>query len=176
MPRRIFTYGPEDGWTTLNMVSSLGALMMGIGFIILCYNIYYSFRYSTRETAGDSWGLGRTLEWATSSAIPPHYNFAVLPEVRSMDAYWQMKNDKVDIHPESKFKKIHMPNYSGRPFLMSCFFGFAGFGLVFEWFWMGIVGVIGVFITMILRSFDYEDGHYVSLDEVKETELKNREA
>lgn len=176
MPRRIYTYGPEDGWTALNMLSSFGALLMGVGFIILCYNIYYSFRYSKRETSGDSWGLGRTLEWATSSAIPPHYNFAVLPEVKSMDAFWQMKHDKVDVHPESKFKKIHMPNYTGRPFVMSCFFGFAGFGLVFEWFWMGIVGVIGVFITMILRSFDYEDGYYVGLDEVKETELKNKEA
>ncbi|MGG3624212.1 cytochrome aa3 quinol oxidase subunit I [Bacillus gobiensis] len=176
MPRRIYTYGPEDGWTALNMLSSFGALLMGVGFIILCYNIYYSFRYSKRETNGDSWELGRTLEWATSSAIPPHYNFAVLPEVKSMDAFWQMKHDKVDVHPESKFKKIHMPNYSGRPFVMSCFFGFAGFGLVFEWYWMGIVGVIGVFITMILRSFDYEDGHYVGLDEVKETELKNKEA
>ncbi|MBS4162000.1 cytochrome ubiquinol oxidase subunit I, partial [Klebsiella pneumoniae] len=115
----------------------------------------------------------RTLEWATSSSIPPHYNFAVLPEVNSPDAFWKMKEDKVDIHPESKFKKIHMPSNSGRPFIMSLFFGFAGFGLVFEWYWMGVVGLIGVFLCMILRSFEYDDGYYVSVEEIKETERKN---
>lgn len=70
--------------------------MMGVGFLILCYNIYYSFRYSTREISGDSWGVGRTLDWATSSAIPPHYNFAVLPEVKSQDAFLHMKEEKLN--------------------------------------------------------------------------------
>ncbi|MCJ2146533.1 cytochrome aa3 quinol oxidase subunit I [Bacillus sp. B19-2] len=173
MPRRIYTYGAEDGWTALNMVATFGALLMAAGFIVLCYNIFYSFRHSKREESGDAWGMGRTLEWATSSAIPPHYNFAVLPEVTSPDAFAQMKEDNVEIHPESKFKKIHMPSNSGRPFLMSLCFGFAGFGLVFEWFWMGIVGLIGVFLCMILRSFEYDDGYYVSVEEIKETERKN---
>ncbi|WP_186365097.1 cbb3-type cytochrome c oxidase subunit I, partial [Siminovitchia fortis] len=56
MPRRIYTYGPEDGWTALNFISTIGAFMMGIGFIILCYNIYYSWRHAKREVSGDSWG------------------------------------------------------------------------------------------------------------------------
>ncbi|MGG0051079.1 cytochrome aa3 quinol oxidase subunit I [Bacillus atrophaeus] len=172
MPRRIYTYGPNDGWTTLNFISTVGAFMMGVGFLILCYNIYYSFRYSSREISGDAWGGGRSLEWATSSAIPPHYNFAVLPEVKSQDAFLQMKEDKVDIHPESKFKKIHMPSNSGRPFIMSVAFGIAGFGLVFEWYWMGIIGLLGVLLCMVLRSFEYDNGYYVSVDEIKETERK----
>lgn len=172
MPRRIYTYGPNDGWTALNFISTVGAFMMGVGFLILCYNIYYSFRYSTREISGDSWGVGRTLEWATSSAIPPHYNFAVLPEVKSQDAYLQLKEDKTDIHPESKFKKIHMPHNSGRPLIMSVAFGIAGFGLVFEWFWMGIVGLIGILLCMVLRSFEYDNGYYIPVEEIKETERK----
>jgi cytochrome aa3-600 menaquinol oxidase subunit 1 len=90
----------------IELYSTFGAFMMAAGFIILCYNIYYSFRHSKREESGDAWGVGRTLEWATSSAIPPHYNFAVLPEVTSDDAFAQMKEDNVEIHPESKFKKF----------------------------------------------------------------------
>ncbi|XRI79599.1 cytochrome aa3 quinol oxidase subunit I [Bacillus subtilis] len=172
MPRRIYTYGPNDGWTTLNFISTVGAFMMGVGFLILCYNIYYSFRYSTREISGDSWGVGRTLDWATSSAIPPHYNFAVLPEVKSQDAFLHMKEEKTELYPESKFKKIHMPSNSGRPFFMSVAFGLAGFGLVFEWYWMGVVGLIGVLLCMVLRSFEYDNGYYISVDEIKETERK----
>lgn len=53
---------------------------------------------------------------------------------------------------------------------MASFFFVAGFGLVFEWYWMGIVGLIGVFITLIIRSFDKNEGYYVSEEEIKETE------
>jgi len=36
---------------------------------------------------GDPWN-GRTLEWATASP-PPAYNFAVLPRVETIDAFWR---------------------------------------------------------------------------------------
>ncbi|MEE3678550.1 cytochrome aa3 quinol oxidase subunit I [Bacillus safensis] len=176
MPRRIYTYSPEDGWTALNFISTIGAFMMGIGFIILCYNIYYSWRHAKREVSGDSWGEGRTLDWATSSAIPPHYNFAALPEVTTPDAFHHWKQNNVDVHPEKEFKKIHMPHNSGRPLIMSAFFGLGAFGLVFEWYWIGVIGLIGVFATMILRSFEYDDGYYIPVEEVIETEKKNKEA
>ncbi|WP_176471894.1 cbb3-type cytochrome c oxidase subunit I, partial [Shouchella clausii] len=71
MPRRVYTYGPEDGWTGLNVISTIGGIGMGIAFMILVYNVYYSFRYSKRETTGDVWGNGRTLEWATTTAVAP---------------------------------------------------------------------------------------------------------
>ena len=44
---------------------------------------------SRRDLTGDPWN-GRTLEWATSSP-PPAYNFAVLPRVETIDAFWDMK-------------------------------------------------------------------------------------
>ncbi|MCM2674615.1 cytochrome aa3 quinol oxidase subunit I [Alkalicoccobacillus plakortidis] len=175
MPRRINVYGVEDGWFALNFISTVGAFIMGLAFIILVYNIYYSFRYSPRETTGDSWD-GRTLEWATSSAIPPHYNFAKVPEVTSMDAYWKMKEEGIDPNKIEKYEKIHMPSNTALPFVMGCFMFLVGFGLVFEWFWMGIVGGIGIFACMAFRSFDYNDGYYVSVEEIEETEKRAREA
>ncbi|MCI4139634.1 hypothetical protein MMJ09_22325, partial [Bacillus vallismortis] len=51
-------------------------------------------------------------------------------------------------------------------------FGIAGFGLVFDWYWMGVVGLIGVLLCMVLRSFEYDNGYYVSVVEIKETERK----
>lgn len=174
MPRRVFTYSKASGWGDLNMVSTIGAFLMGIGFLVLVYNFYYSFRYSKRETSGDAWGLGRTLEWATTSSVPPFYNFAVIPEVKGLDPVETMRRENHDVTPKAEdIKPIHMPDNSGVPFVMASFFFIAGFGLVFEWYWMGIVGLIGVFITMIIRSFDRNEGYYVSVEEVKETERIN---
>ncbi|WP_366247504.1 cytochrome aa3 quinol oxidase subunit I [Terribacillus aidingensis] len=172
MPRRISTYLPEDGWTGLNMISTIGAFLMGLAFIIFVYNIYYSWRYSPREKTGDAWGLGRNLEWATTSSIPPHYNFAVLPEVTGLDPYWDMKEKGLDQQKNTDYKPIHMPSNSSTPAIMSALMGMAAFGLVFHWYWIGIVGAVGIFITMIVRSFDYNDGYYVSVEEIKETEAK----
>ncbi|MDM5201497.1 cytochrome aa3 quinol oxidase subunit I [Fictibacillus enclensis] len=171
MPRRVYTYSAASGWGNMNMLSTVGGFLMGVAFLILVYNFYFSFRYSERENTGDSWGLGRTLEWATTSAVPPHYNFAVTPTVDSFDPLIKMKRNNVDLKPKIEdIKKIHMPDNSGVPFFMASFFFVAGFGLVFEWYWMGIVGLIGVFITLIIRSFDKNEGYYVSEEEIKETE------
>lgn len=101
---------------------------------------------------------------------------AALPEVTTPDAFHHWKQNNVDVHPEKEFKKIHMPHNSGRPLIMSAFFGLGAFGLVFEWYWIGVIGLIGVFATMILRSFEYDDGYYIPVEEVIETEKKNKEA
>lgn len=102
MPRRISTYGAADGWTGLNVVASIGAIGMALGFVVLVYNIYYSFRYSPREQTGDAWD-GRTLEWSTTTMIPPHYNFAVTPEVKGLDAFWQMKMEEKETGKKKKW-------------------------------------------------------------------------
>lgn len=176
MPRRIYTYFPEDGWFSLNFISTVGAFMMGLAFVIFVYNIYYSYRYQPRETTGDPWGgRGRTLEWATSSAVPPHYNFAKIPEVKDQDAYWQMKQEGIDPNDIEEYHDIHMPNYTGNPFIMSVFMFVGGFGLVFHWWSIAIIGAIGIFACMIQRSFSCDNGHIVPAEEVREEEAKIRE-
>ncbi|MGG3799927.1 cytochrome aa3 quinol oxidase subunit I [Metabacillus fastidiosus] len=176
MPRRIYTYAAEDGWTLWNVVSTIGGLGMGLAFILLVYNVYYSFRYAKRETTGDAWGCGRTLEWATSSAMSPHYNFAVTPEVKGLDAFWIMKEErKAGKVEEVEYKPIHMPSNAGTPFVMSVFFFIAGFALVFKLWWMAILGGIGVLACMAvrsLRSHKEDEGYYVSVEEIIKTENK----
>ncbi|QHE52017.1 cytochrome aa3 quinol oxidase subunit I [Pontibacillus sp. HMF3514] len=170
MPRRVHTYAEGSGWFELNAVASVGGVMMGIGFVILVYNIYYSIRYEPRLTTGDPWDA-RNLEWATPSPVP-YYNFAKIPEVRGLDEFWRMKQEgKKDLDlKKDKLEPIHMPDYSGVPVIMSTFLFISGFGLVFEWMWMGIAGAIGVVITMIMRSFDPDEGYHVEVEEIKEIE------
>ncbi len=67
-------------------------------------------------------------------------------------------------------KPIHMPSNSGVPIIASGFFGLAGFALVFSWFWLAAIGGIGILACLIYRSFDYDEGYYISVDEIK----KNR--
>ncbi|MYL45738.1 cytochrome aa3 quinol oxidase subunit I [Virgibacillus halodenitrificans] len=173
MPRRLFITNVVE-WLPLNVISTVGAFGMGIGFAIFVYNVYYSYRHSERETTGDSWnGNGRTLEWATTTPVP-YYNFATVPHVDEIDPYVRMKKEGKTTFDEPNVKPIHMPSYTGRPFIMMAFLGLASFGLVFEWIWLAIVGLIGGIIFMILRTYDYDEGYYVSVEEIKRTERKAR--
>jgi cytochrome c oxidase subunit 1 len=72
MPRRVATYLPSDGFTTLNEISSIGAGVLAVAMSIFVFNIVNSML--RKVPAGDDpWG-GFTLEWATSSP-PPKLNF-----------------------------------------------------------------------------------------------------
>jgi cytochrome aa3-600 menaquinol oxidase subunit 1 len=168
MPRRIFTYSPEDGWFSLNVIASAGAVLMGIGFMILVYNIYWSARYAKRIETGDPWD-GRTLEWSTPAQVP-EYNFAIIPEVTGLDAFWSMKQEGKHPRHNKEYKPIHMPSNSGIPIIMSAFFFIAGFGLIFEWFWLAIPGGIGLILCLIARSLDRNDGYHIPVKEIQETE------
>ncbi|REJ11104.1 cytochrome aa3 quinol oxidase subunit I [Halobacillus trueperi] len=173
MPRRLFITNVAE-WLPLNVISTVGAFGMGLGFIVFVYNVYYSFRYSERETTGDSWnGNGRTLEWATTTPVP-YYNFATVPYVDEIDPYIRMKEEGKTTFEEDKVKPIHMPSYTGQPFIMMAFLGLASFGLVFEWMYVAVFGLIGAVFMMIRRSFDYDDGYYVPVEEIKRTEKKAR--
>ncbi|QSS98765.1 cytochrome aa3 quinol oxidase subunit I [Pontibacillus sp. ALD_SL1] len=173
MPRRLFITNVAE-WLPLNVISTVGAAGMALGFVVFVYNVYYSFRYSERETTGDSWnGNGRTLEWATTTPVP-YYNFATVPYVDEIDPYVRMKEEGKTTFEEDEVKPIHMPSYTGQPFIFMALLGLASFGLIFEWMYLAVFGLIGGVVMMIRRSFDYDDGYYVSVEEIKETEKKAR--
>lgn len=73
-------------------------------------------------------------------------------------------------------KKIHMPNNSGMPFIMSCIFFIWGFTFVFGMWIPVILTTIGIFACMAHRSFEKDHGHYISVKEIKATEEKLRGA
>jgi heme/copper-type cytochrome/quinol oxidase subunit 1 len=80
MPRRIASYSAASGWGPLNLVSTLGAYVIGVGMIVGGVNLFLSLR-RPRTAPADPW-QGNTLEWATSSPPPPH-NFDELPPITS---------------------------------------------------------------------------------------------
>jgi cytochrome c oxidase subunit I+III len=98
MTRRVYTYLAGMGWDELNLISSIGAFILGIGILILIINVIRSLR--TGELAPDNpWQAG-TLEWATTSP-PQVYNFEPLPAVHSRQPLWERPSDREAIHLET---------------------------------------------------------------------------
>jgi cytochrome c oxidase subunit I len=89
MPRRVYTYLPEMGWGPLNLLSSAGAFILFISFVLLLVNVVTSL--SGGERAGDNpWDAG-TLEWATTSPPAP-YNFSRIPFVTHREPLWDNRD------------------------------------------------------------------------------------
>ncbi|WP_328996212.1 cytochrome c oxidase subunit I [Kribbella sp. NBC_01245] len=95
MPRRYATYRAEDGLTTLNAISSVGAVLLGVSTLPFLYNVYKS-RKSPLVGVDDPWGWGRSLEWATSSP-PPRHNFTELPRIRSESPAFDRNHPKTSM-------------------------------------------------------------------------------
>ncbi len=80
--RRISTYLPEDGWTIINLISSVGGFVLAIGIAIVVIDVVLHVVTATRGRR-NPWGAG-TLEWATITPAPA-YNFASLPHVKDRE-------------------------------------------------------------------------------------------
>src|SRR5262245_25267005 len=89
MPRRIYTFEMDRGWTIWNQVTTLGAMLQVPSFLIFAYNVVASL-WNGQPAGDDPWG-GWTLEWATTSP-PPVYNFEEIPTVHSRRPLWDLKH------------------------------------------------------------------------------------
>jgi cytochrome c oxidase subunit 1 len=85
MPRRVYTYPSNMGWTHLNQIESAGYILLFLGVCVFLANVIRSKR-SGALAGPNPWNAG-TLEWATSSP-PPSYNFLHLPTVNGREALW----------------------------------------------------------------------------------------
>jgi len=85
MPRRIYTYPADSGWGTLNLVATIGAVIIAVSMLIFVVNFFMSLR--TGKRAGENPWNAPTLEWATPSPPRP-YNFAAIPVVASREPLW----------------------------------------------------------------------------------------
>jgi cytochrome c oxidase subunit 1 len=100
MPRRYSDYLPEDGFTTLNQVSTLGAMLLGLSTLPFLWNVWKS-RLSPRVMVDDPWGWGASLEWATSCP-PPRHNFTSIPRIRSERPAFDLKYPEIAAEAEKK--------------------------------------------------------------------------
>ena len=166
MTRRIYTYAPETGWGTLNLIATIGAATIGLSVLTFIANVLWSRKHGL--VAGPNpWGAA-SLEWATSSP-PPSYNFLHVPTVKGLYPLWEqfqstpvvtglatahrevLVTSTLDAVPDHRY---HLPGDSiwppllavvaAVPFVASVFhpaYFLLGVGLVFlvlfGWFWQG---------------------------------------
>ena len=80
-PRRYADYLATDGFTGMNMISTLGSALLALSMIPFFVNVWIT-RKSPLVNCDDPWGYGSSLEWATSCP-PPRHNFLTMPRIRS---------------------------------------------------------------------------------------------
>jgi cytochrome c oxidase subunit 1 len=82
MPRRIYRYENAPQWGDMNLISTIGSWVLGIGVLVTVANVVISVK-NGRKAGNDPW-KANTLEWFTQSP-PPENNFDVVPRVRSVE-------------------------------------------------------------------------------------------
>jgi cytochrome c oxidase subunit 1 len=99
MPRRVASYPSNLGWQSYNIVSTVGAFIIGISFVFLLVNFFVSWRKPI--PAGDNPWDAHTLEWFTTSP-PPHHNYTHLPPIRSERPTWDYNHPEHVVVPHGR--------------------------------------------------------------------------
>ncbi|WP_317971281.1 cytochrome c oxidase subunit I [Paenibacillus sp. CCS19] len=171
MPRRIYTYLDGLGFNEMNLISTIGAFLMGLGTIFFITNIIVT-SISGKKAAADAWEDGRTLEWTIPSPAP-EYNFAQTPLVRGYDAFWKEKMDgHKEMTPAEPLGSIHMPSPSILPLFMSIGLFIAGLGFMYHNYYVGGGGLALTFLCMLIRSLKDDHGFHIEPDELQDKGVK----
>ena len=120
------------------------------------------------------------MEWATASPAAP-YNFAHIPVVSGIDSFWEQKEKKLSNAHKSSAKvlpylDIHMPRNTAVGFVIGIFAFIFSFAMVWHIWWLAILGLGSVIVSLLIRSFDYNTDYYITASEVEATENKYQQS
>jgi cytochrome o ubiquinol oxidase subunit 1 len=177
MTRRMQHYD-NLAWQPWLILAAIGVIVIlaGIACQIIQLVVSIRRREELRDVTGDPWN-GRTLEWSTVSP-PPAWNFAVLPHVTGIDAFWTMKQ-RAQATPDQPvpvrvFRPIEMPKNSPVGFINAFFAVVFGFALIWHIWWMAILGVFGAFATFLIFAFRNEDETEITADRIAQFDLPHQ--
>ncbi|MBU6299069.1 MAG: cytochrome o ubiquinol oxidase subunit I [Alphaproteobacteria bacterium] len=171
MTRRL-DYVDNPVWHVYLVIAMIGAVLILFGVVAQIAQIAVSFanREKLRDVTGDPWN-GRTLEWAVASP-PPFYNFARIPHVRGIDAFWEMKQAGEARALHAEYGRIHMPCNTGTGVFLGGLSVVLGFALVWHIWWLAGLGFVAMLAIAILHTFDEHRDYYVSSREVARIEAQ----
>jgi cytochrome c oxidase subunit I len=166
MPRRNFTFDADVGLSEGNFISTIGAMLMGVGIIVFTINIIATQLKKTRDAGNDPWD-GRTLEWAIPSPAP-EYNFKQTPLVRGLDALWKEKMaGNKEMIPAEPIGSIHMPTHSILPLMMSLGLFIAGYGFMYRNYYVAGAGIAVTLVCMLIRSLKDDHGWHIEPEDLE---------
>jgi cytochrome o ubiquinol oxidase subunit 1 len=176
MTRRLQHYEVAE-WRPWVVAATFGVAISGIAMICQFIQLYVSIRdrEALRDKTGDLWN-GRSLEWATSSP-PPVFNFAFLPEVKSEEPYWEMKQRSMrtgHLADIGAYQPIEMPRNSATGFITAFFATMAGFSLIWHIWWMVIVSLVAAYAGFVWFAWRDKDEYTVPASEVEKLDQERR--
>jgi cytochrome o ubiquinol oxidase subunit 1 len=173
MTRRMQHYDVPE-WHPWLLVAAVGALIILAGIILQIVQLVVSIRHrdELRDLTGDPWN-GRSLEWSTSSP-PPAFNFAVLPHVEGLDAFWATKQAPPTEEPA--YAEIEMPRNSPTGFICAFFATIMGFALIWHIWWMVAVAAVGAYATFVAFAWRDRDEYTIPAETVARLDRANRNA
>lgn len=161
--RRISTYAPEDGWTAINLISSIGGFILAFGLVIVLLEVVLHV-IVRRRPMRNPWRSG-TLEWATMMPAPA-YNFASLPHVNSRDPLWddpglsaslargegflgnpasgRRETLMVDVATGTPEQHVIYPTNTYLPLVLAAVTGLFFLAILIKIFWFAPVAVAGI--------------------------------
>jgi cytochrome o ubiquinol oxidase subunit 1 len=169
MPRRMEHY-EIAAWQPHLIVAAIGAFIISLGIVCLAVQLVVSIRdrQQALDLTGDPWN-GRSLEWLTSSPPAP-YNFALVPQVQSIDAFWDMKQRGVAYERPDRYVDITLPKNS----FIGAVIGGAGFvfGFAMIWYiwWLALLCLAAIFVAIVIRASDDDTTMVIPAAEVKAIE------
>jgi len=175
MPRRMEHYSVAE-WQPYLIVAALGACLVLLGIACLVIQLVVSARewQEARDHSGDPWN-GRTLEWLTSSPPAP-YNFAVLPEVGDIDAFFDMKRRGAAYQRPARYQDIYLPSNTGVGVILGGLAFVLGFAGVWHIWWLVVFCGLVMLGTVALRTFADDTEFCLTAAEVEAIEDRRYEA
>lgn len=169
MPRRMAHYS-NMAWQPYLIVAAIGALIIGLGVLSQIYQLYISIRdrKQNMDLTGDPWH-GRTLEWSSASPTP-EYNFAVIPNVEDIDAFWDMKEKGIAYKRPKEYHDIHMPKNTPAGLFMGVLTLGFGFAMVWHIWWLAIVTIVALVATVIKVASNDDVEYVIPAAEVRKIE------
>jgi cytochrome o ubiquinol oxidase subunit I len=149
-----------------------GALVIlaGLGGLVVQLLVSILHKEELAVPAGDPWD-GRSLEWGLP-APPPEYNFSVLPEVSSRDAFTRAKEEGTAYRAPAQFHDIEMPKNSAMGMIV-CVGGFlAAFGLVWYIWWLVVAASLAMAVAMVGWGFARDTERIIPAHEVELAHLR----
>jgi cytochrome o ubiquinol oxidase subunit 1 len=178
MTRRLQHY-EVAAWRPWVLIAGFGILIMMAAAACQVMQVVVSIRRreELRDATGDPWD-GRSLEWATTSPPPP-FNFAVLPNVRGAEAYWDMKQRAIEaqrLSPEPRYEPIEMPRNSPTGFITAFFSTLTGFALIWHIWWLVGVGIVAAYAVFVWFAWRDHVEYSIPAEEVARYDRERRRA
>ncbi|MBV8805629.1 MAG: cbb3-type cytochrome c oxidase subunit I, partial [Sinobacteraceae bacterium] len=178
MTRRLQHYDVPE-WRPWVLASMIGVWLTTLGLVCQVMQLVVSIRrrHELIDETGDPWD-GRSLEWATPSP-PPAFNFAVLPDVRGADPYWDMKQRALQSHqmgPPPRYEPIELPTNSPTGFIVAFFATITGFALIWHIWWLVILGLVAAYAVFVWFAWRDTVQYEIPVEEVARIDGERRAA